>query len=85
MVKRSFSYLVIMAVFNLILVTSGFCWGSATHAFMARSIGWWNIYPNFQEMYGLMAPDLFNYNFDLAGAIRLSGLLPAGSRARKVL
>ncbi len=71
MVKRVLSYLVIVAVFNLILVTSGFCWGSATHAFMARAIGRWNIYPNFQEMYGLMAPDLFNYNFGLTGDMAL--------------
>ncbi|MGB4703607.1 MAG: hypothetical protein WBI18_00825 [Candidatus Saccharicenans sp.] len=67
MVKRIFSYLVTVAVFNLILVTSGFCWGSATHAFMVRAIGRWNIYSNFQEMYGMLAPDLFNYNFDLSG------------------
>ncbi len=67
MTRRVLTCLLMVAAFNLLLITSGFSWGSATHAFMARAIGRWNIYPNYQEMYGLMSPDLFNYNFDLAG------------------
>ena len=41
-----------------------FSWGSATHAYIAGRIGM--IFPmmNANELYGLMAPDLFNYSFD---------------------
>jgi len=69
--KRFIVYLLMVAAFDLLLISSGFSWGSATHAYMARVIGRWNLFVNSQEMYGLMAPDLFNYNFDLYGDMAL--------------
>ncbi len=56
---------VLFLILNLVMVSSGFSWGSATHAYIAKRIGRLNVTLNFQEMYGLMAADLFNYNFDL--------------------
>lgn len=52
-------------VMSMFLVTSGFSWGSATHAFIAKKIGRYYLTLDLQELYGSLAPDLFNYNFDL--------------------
>lgn len=53
-------------VLCLVLVSHGFPWGSATHAFITKKVGRFYFTLNFQEMYGGLAPDLFNYNFALS-------------------
>lgn len=55
----------LVLVMTMFLVTSGFSWGSATHAFIAKKIGRYYLTLDLQELYGSLAPDLFNYNFDL--------------------
>ncbi|MCX8159369.1 MAG: hypothetical protein N3G18_00370 [Candidatus Saccharicenans sp.] len=55
----------LVVAMTVFLVTSGFSWGSATHAFIAKKTGRYYLTLDFQELYGSLAPDLFNYNFDL--------------------
>jgi len=64
--KRAIGSILLIMAFTLVLATYGLSWGSATHAFIAKRIGRLSIFFNSQEMYGLMAPDLFNYDFNLA-------------------
>ena len=45
-------------------VQSGFCWGSAVHAYIADHLGKKAPLLNLNEVYGAMAPDVFNYMFD---------------------
>ncbi len=47
------------------LSSSAYSWNFATHAYIANKIG--KILPlgNYNEMYGAMAPDLFNFEFSL--------------------
>ncbi len=63
--KRYLAAGLLFLVLNLAIVTYGFSWGSATHAFIMKRVGPLYLALNFQEMYGAMAPDLFNYNFTL--------------------
>jgi hypothetical protein len=51
----------LLAVF--VLVSSAYPWGSATHAYIADHIGRILGLNNSNEMYGAMAPDIFNYMF----------------------
>ncbi|MGB9894025.1 MAG: hypothetical protein ACPLRA_06385 [Candidatus Saccharicenans sp.] len=64
--KRAIGSILLILAFTLLLTAYGFSWGSATHAFIAKKIGRLSMFFNSQEIYGLMAPDLFNYNFELA-------------------
>ena len=48
-----------------LLVSSAYPWGSAVHAYVADHLGKKLAPQNLNEMYGLMAPDIFNYSFDL--------------------
>jgi len=63
--KRYLAAGLLFLVLNLAIVTYGFSWGSATHAFIMKRVGPLYLALNFQEMYGAMAPDLFNYDFAL--------------------
>jgi hypothetical protein len=61
--------LILLTIGILILVFSysnAFSWGSGTHAFGAGHIGRALPLMNYNEIYGIMAPDLFNYSFELA-------------------
>jgi len=51
-----------------LLVSSAYPWGSAVHAYIADHLGKKFAPQNLNEMYGLMAPDIFNYSFDLGPA-----------------
>lgn len=56
------------AVFGLalgVLVTSAYPWGSAVHAYIADHLGKKFAPQNLNEIYGIMAPDVFNYSFTL--------------------
>ncbi len=63
--KKAFTLGILVPVFLLFSASMAFSWGSATHAYIAAKIG--KIWPlmNANEMYGCMAPDLFNYVFTL--------------------
>ena len=63
--KRYLAAGLLFLVLNLAIVTYGFSWGAATHAFIMKRVGPLYLALNFQEMYGAMAPDLFNYDFAL--------------------
>ena len=53
-------------VLALVLVCStAFPWGSATHAYIADNLGKQQRMRNLMEVYGAMVPDLFNYMFDV--------------------
>jgi len=53
-----------VAVFILVLISStAFPWGSATHLYIADHLGRRCGLSNINEMYGGMAPDIFNYLF----------------------
>lgn len=56
-------YLIACLVLLLLIPASVFAWGYATHVYFAdhlgKSWGYWNL----QEMYGAMAPDMFNAIF----------------------
>ena len=47
----------------IFLATPAYPWGSATHAFIAGNIGKMDTMANDNEIYGLIAPDIFNYAF----------------------
>jgi hypothetical protein len=60
--------LILLAIGIFILAFSysnAFSWGSGTHAFGAAKIGRALPWMNLNEIYGIMAPDLFNYSFEL--------------------
>jgi hypothetical protein len=45
-------------------VQPGLCWGSAVHAYIADHLGKKAPLLNLNEVYGAVAPDVFNYMFD---------------------
>ncbi|HVN82757.1 MAG TPA: hypothetical protein VMW38_27490 [Terriglobia bacterium] len=51
-------------MFFLFQVQPGLCWGSAVHAYVADHLGKKIPLLNVNEVYGAMAPDVFNYMFD---------------------
>ncbi|RFT15871.1 MAG: hypothetical protein OP8BY_2269 [Candidatus Saccharicenans subterraneus] len=63
--RKSLVSALLVLVMTMFMVISGFSWGSATHAFIAKKTGRYYLALDFQELYGSLAPDLFNYNFDL--------------------
>jgi len=63
---KKFLPLVLLGLVFLLFSTSMvFSWGSATHAYIADHIGKFLPLMNANEMYGIMAPDIFNYVFTL--------------------
>jgi hypothetical protein len=61
--KKALALGILSLAFLLFSSSMAFSWGSATHAYIASRIG--KILPlmNANEMYGCMAPDIFNYVF----------------------
>jgi len=57
----------------LFVTTTAYPWNFATHAYIAGKIGKALPVHNFNEMYGLMAPDIFNFDFSLMGDLTLRG------------
>jgi len=56
-------YLIVCLAFVELIPNSVFAWGSATHAYFADRLGKRSGYLNLQEMYGAMAPDMFDATF----------------------
>jgi hypothetical protein len=63
--KKLFTLVLLGLVFLLFSTSMAFSWGSATHAYIAGHIGKFLPLMNANEMYGIMAPDIFNYVFTL--------------------
>jgi len=63
--KKLFTLVLLGLVFLLFSTSMAFSWGSATHAYIADHIGKFLPLMNANEMYGIMAPDIFNYVFTL--------------------
>ena len=57
----------------LMVSTAAYSWNFATHAYIANKIGKWLPLANYNEMYGAMAPDMFNFEFSLMDNSWLSG------------
>ena len=57
---RKKTCLIISLIISLLIPTSIFAWGYATHAYFADHLGKSGYYWNLQEIYGSMAPDMFN-------------------------
>ncbi|UCE05266.1 MAG: T9SS type A sorting domain-containing protein [bacterium] len=57
---RKKTYLILWLAILLLIPAYIFAWGSATHAYFADQLGKSWGYLNRQEMYGSMAPDMFN-------------------------
>jgi hypothetical protein len=57
----------------LFITTTAYPWNFATHAYIACKIGKVLPLANFNEMYGLMAPDIFNFEFSLMDDLWLRG------------
>lgn len=64
--SKSFLSGLLILVFILVIAEAAFPWGAATHAFIAKKIGRYYLTLDFQEIYGQLAPDLFNFNFELS-------------------
>jgi hypothetical protein len=70
MKKAVFSGLVIFLALT-ILSSMAYPWNFATHAYVATKIG--KVLGNANEMYGIMLPDLFNFDFSLMDDMVLRG------------
>lgn len=57
---RKKTYFLVCFIVSLLIPMSIFGWGYATHAYFADHLGKTGYYLNLQEMYGSMAPDMFN-------------------------
>jgi hypothetical protein len=53
----------VVAVLMVFTVSNAFSWGSATHAYIGNKLGAKAGLKDFDEMYGALAPDVFNYTF----------------------
>lgn len=61
---KKISVTVLLSFFAMIFISpSAYPWGSATHAYIAGLIGKTDALANDNEIYGLIAPDIFNYAF----------------------
>jgi hypothetical protein len=57
----------------LFVCSTAYSWNYATHAYIAAKIGKMLPLANCNEMYGLMAPDIFNFEFSLMADMNLRG------------
>lgn len=65
MTKKVFSSLGAVVLSLIFFSSTAFAWGSATHAYIDDQIMKKKGLRNLNEMYGAMAPDIFNYLFDV--------------------
>lgn len=63
MKKQALTIGCVAAILLIFSVSSVFSWGSATHAYIGNKIGTKGGLKDFDEMYGALAPDVFNYTF----------------------
>jgi len=69
---------------SIFIASTAYSWNYATHAFIAGKIGKNLPVHNFNEMYGLMAPDILNFEFSLMNDSVLRGYthgIPADAAA----
>jgi hypothetical protein len=59
----------------LVISTAGYSWNYATHAYIAGKIGTYMPILKMNQVYGIMAPDIFNLEFSLAGDNVLRGYM----------
>jgi hypothetical protein len=52
-----------VAILCMFSASNVFSWGSATHAYIGNKLGTKGGLKDFDEMYGALAPDVFNYTF----------------------
>jgi hypothetical protein len=71
--KKRISFAVGVIVALLVVSTAGYSWNYATHAYIATKIGTFLPLLRTNEIYGLMAPDIFNLDFSLMNDIVLRG------------
>ena len=62
--KRDLIVLGLISLTLLLSSSEAFSWGFATHAYIDDHLGQEGPWANLQEIYGGVAPDLFNYLFD---------------------
>jgi hypothetical protein len=62
-----------MGLASLLVTSTAYPWNYATHAFIAGKIGKALPVHNYNEMYGLMAPDILNFEFSLMNDSVLRG------------
>ncbi len=61
-------YLVSLSLILCVAMTSlAFCWGNATHTYLAAKLGAQRGQTNLNEMYGAVLPDAFNFVLDANG------------------
>ena len=79
----------LMLVASICFASQAFAWGSATHAYICDHLGARGPVRNLNEMYGGMAPDVFNYLFTdktlmetLYGATHYSNFLDVWKNSR---
>jgi hypothetical protein len=63
--KKKFSLAVGIVAVSLVVSTAGYSWNYATHAYIATKLA--NLMPilEMNQIYGIMAPDIFNLEFSL--------------------
>jgi hypothetical protein len=71
--KKRFVLGLTLALGSLFITSTAYTWNFATHAYIAAKIGKLLPLYNFNEMYGLMAPDIFNFDFSLMEEHTLRG------------
>ncbi len=63
MKKRIVTFGSVVVLLLTVTVSNGFCWGSAVHAYIGDKLGAKTGMKNYNEIYGAMAPDVFNFTF----------------------
>jgi hypothetical protein len=63
--KRKFTVLFTMVVVLAVFAAPAYPWGYGTHAYIADRVHKQEGDRNFNEIYGSLTPDMFNYSFDL--------------------
>lgn len=66
MKRKALAILGLLCCVCVVMPASAFCWSQATHAYIADNLGARAGHDNLDEMWGIAAPDFFNYIFDTA-------------------
>ena len=64
---RNFTKLFCLASLSILLTSTALSWGNATHMYFAKHLSTKPGPANFNEMYGAVLPDAFNFMFDANG------------------
>lgn len=71
--KKNFSLALGVTAALLVVSTAGYSWNFATHAYIATKIARGTLPLKLNQIYGIMAPDLFNLDFSTWGDNTLRG------------